>query len=401
MKKSIALVLLSQLHVQAFLTHPAFVATTPTKQSNQGKEDPRLRSSERRMFMPMDISVVQSTQDLLSTSQQDLEAEVFADLAHIILDFGTVFSPDTLVLRLCILCGRVFAILSDYLPDGRLTPDEIVVQTSMLSLSSFKFMEMFLPVLKSASQTSSFKDRRIYQSVFRKAGFTLPQYKFLISNGSFEWIEAPANSTLFESGNNLLLTYRGAVCKVVKSSRPRSCDVYGRRNGRCSHDFIGDLSLAKELVDQGMKHQKISNQVDSSYATAPLQFFTTGIAGATLLRINTDRLLDSVQDRLVGECMKNLLFNAIQDRLEFLQATIEPTDSDESSSKANRTDESSSKANRTDESSSKANRTDASAHLGFPGLRGSNDITLEPKVATSFGCEYNQELVLVSQLVLF
>ena len=333
MKKSIALVLLSQLHVQAFINYPAFV-TTPTKQ----KEDTRLRSSKRRMLMPMDISV------LVSTGQQNVEAEVFADLAHIILDFATFFSPDTLILRLCILCGRVFAILSDYLPDGRLTPDEIVVQSSMLSLSSCKFMKMFLPVLQSASQTSSFKDRRIYQSIFRKAGFTWPQYKFLISNGSFEWIEAPADSTLFESGDNLLLTYRGTVCKVVKSSRPRIYDVYGRRNGKCSHDFIGDLSLTKELVDQGRQHQKTSNQVDS-YARAPLQFLTTGIAGATLLRINTDRLLESAQDRLVRECVKNLFFNAIQDRLKFLQqVTIEPTDYDESSSKSN--------------------KTDASAHLG-------------------------------------
>ncbi len=77
-----------------------------------------------------DSNMLYSTSQLIATSgtNESIEAEIFGDLAHLFLDFATFFSPDTVVLRLFVVCGRIFSILSDYIPDGEMAPDEAFIQ---------------------------------------------------------------------------------------------------------------------------------------------------------------------------------------------------------------------------------------------------------------------------------
>jgi hypothetical protein len=307
--------------VQGFTTGRAFVpiskqrANRNIKILEQGSQARRTRSTKRDMITPlMDISVV---------SNSNVEVEVFADLSHILLDFGTMFSPNTLLLKLFVLCGRVFSILSDLTPDGSITTDEFLFQSCMLALSSYNVINMIMPLIRSTSQTTSFQDRRIYQSIFRPIGFTWSQFKFLIANGSFEWVDISPKSTLIETKENLLITYRGTISR--KSPRKQDSQVYGQRIGRCSHDFIGDLTSTKEIVDSyGTNYkQNLILQED-----ADPQILTTDNDRVLLLRINTERILQSAQkDPLIDYATKNLFFHAVLSLCE--PAALESSDSSE------------------------------------------------------------------------
>ena len=276
----------------------------------------------------------------LFLSSQNFEEEIFKDLAHVILDFATLFSPDTLLLRLLILMGRAFNILSDVIPDQYMTADEIVVQSCMFALSTRSVVKMLLPWFQSIEQTVSFQDGRIFSSIFRPAGFSWQQYKFLLSNKSLEWIEVAAESTLCLSQQNLVLTYKGAIFKTDPAGKDSA--VYRREDGRCANVFVGDLSLFKDLLDFKIGKKKSLDNSDSSLSS--FQILQTANSRAVVLRINTATLLDSVKhDSSIAEATKNMIFNAIQDRLKTY---------DSSSTETNRTDT-------YDSGSTQTNRTDA------------------------------------------
>lgn len=259
------------------------------------------------------LEMLQLPQVVISTTEQNIQAQIFADLAHIILDFATVFSPDTIVLRLFVLCGRAFSILSDFIPDGEMTPDELLFQASMFTLSSNNLVKKCVPLLRSCNQTASFRDRRLYQNVFSQAGFSLAQYTSLLANGALEWVEIPPRSIHLENEDNLLVSYRGIV---FHPGNGNDNAIYGKRNGRRHHDFIGNLSAAaKKLTDEGLKKRSAEARKKRS-----LLRVQTGSIEATLLRINTRRLLEAVsEDDVIAECVKNLYFNAIQDKLTYYE----------------------------------------------------------------------------------
>lgn len=349
MKRSLSLIAFftpTSAFVQPAFVQPAYFKPTSTnhlRKRNEFKQDYSARRSfttsiQSFVVDTIDAVVALESSNVLASQQSLLEAEFFADIAHIILDFATLFSPDTLLLRLLIMVGRVFNILSDVIPDQYMTTDEIVVQSSMLTLSSHKFVKMLLPFVLSMEQTASFQDRRMFFSVFQPAGFTWQQYKFLLSNGALEWVNVPAESTLCESSQNLLLTHKGAVFKVDSRKDPY---VYGRRNGRCTHDFIGDLSLFKDLLDNACGKKKSpsikkvnTHTIDSDdTCSSDFQIFQTGSQRAVIMRINSSALLSVVKDdSRIAEGAKNLIFNGIQDRLKSYDSTTS------GSNETNRTD---------------------------------------------------------------
>ena len=305
----IYLMFLRFLDVKAF-TAPAFVFTPRIHHSyDADMKNVRTTSrtpSNRNMITPlMEISVVASS---------DFEVEVFADLAHVLLDFATMFSPNTLALNIFVLCGRVFSILSDLTPDGSITTDELLFQSLMFTLSSYNVVKMFVPMILATMQAASFQDRRMYQSIFRSFGFTWSQYKLLIASGAIEWVEIPPKSTfIMDKKEHLLITYRGSVSKVRKGSVHKYSDIYGDINGRYTCDFIGDLATTKELIDRfgTTGASKSSNEDSETVSESDPQILTTDDR-AHLLRINTELLSKCTHEDLsMSASANNLLFSAI------------------------------------------------------------------------------------------
>jgi hypothetical protein len=64
-----------------------------------------------------------------------LEAELFAGLAHVALDFTGFLSPSKSLIRLFSVVGRVFAISADYLPDHSIHTEELVIQVFLIGIA--------------------------------------------------------------------------------------------------------------------------------------------------------------------------------------------------------------------------------------------------------------------------
>lgn len=309
---------------------PVIRLTSSSKQIERMNRLNQSNTSTQRQMSLVD-SLLQSSSILIGLpADNNVEAEIFRDLAHVFLDLATFFSPDTILLRLLLVFGRCFAILSDYIPDQMMMPDEFIFQLSMLGYSSRKFLQKFEVVLHSTSKSSTFRDRRVYHTSFRPAGFTWTQYMALM-NDALEWVEAPDGAILFEDKANLLVMSGGLV--HTRNHLNDDVEIY-RRSGRSSRGIIGDLSMLSRLnTDEEWKDIKRSSSKNSQHDTASnknaqsiedarqndsrmLQAWGTG-TGASLLRINTERLFNvAKKDPRIAECTKNLYFSAMQERLQ-------------------------------------------------------------------------------------
>jgi len=248
---------------------------------------------------------------------QNIQAEVFGDLAHAALDGATLLSLSPVVLRLFIFVGRIFAILADYLPDHAMTPDETIFQLSMLILSVRSLYMDTVTLVSSCTKSTSFKDRKIYLIAFLPVGFSWMQYKSLISN-ALEWVELAPGKCVLEENDSLLLVYRGNVHQDIDGF---NIQQYGIRNQTNVLDIVGDLFLAKELIDSKFNDKrKIKNfkpaTIDRSGQPQSRYELKAGSDGSLLLRIKVKKILNMANkdEQLIGS-IKNLVSNGIQNRL--------------------------------------------------------------------------------------
>ena len=76
-------------------------------------------------YLTLNIAAVPSflsmSQDCLY-SDPALQAELFNGIGHVFLDIVSLLSPAQPILRFSILVGRIFAFLSDYVPDHSIYP---------------------------------------------------------------------------------------------------------------------------------------------------------------------------------------------------------------------------------------------------------------------------------------
>jgi len=290
------------------------IASTFTSSSTQLNYSP---ISPTELAPVIDYLNLDGPDDLLSSNIQKLEAQLFGDMAHLILDFGTILNPDTIVLRLFIFLGRICSILSDYVPDHSMTYDETLFQFSMLAISSNMLFKKFRIAIASLNETTSFKDRRIYQRIFYPAGFSWFQYKSLLASGVLEWKEASAAEILVEDSGNSLITYRGEIKQVVTKG---SSDIIhsGMYDGKVS--VIGDFSKLNTLIKtKRTKPPKIQQRCDLVDKQTEC-ILLAGSTGATFLRIHMEELLQQAGDDAdINECSKCLYFNAMQRRLSLYQ----------------------------------------------------------------------------------
>jgi len=246
----------------------------------------------------------------------NVEAEVFADLAHATLDVATLFSMNPIVLRIFIFVGRIFAILSDYLPDHSMTPDETIFQLAMLILSGRTLYDDATKLISSSTKSISYKDRKIYLIAFLPVGFSWMQYKSLISD-ALEWVELLPGNCLSEENDTLLITYRGDVYQNIDGF---NIQRYGTRNATNILDMIGNLSLVMDLINSKQyRKRKIKNiKPTTTYDIGQQSQYKlrAGPDGSLLLRIKVDKLLEIANgDEKLFESIKSLVSSGIQNRL--------------------------------------------------------------------------------------
>lgn len=318
---SLTILSLASLKVHAFM-HVNNLARNSVRSNPQHENNlqriryyrkgPESHTNMNMLGMSLEDTMNQIEGASIIVAHQNIQAEILADMGHAILDFATLFAPDTAVLRLLILCARIFNIAADYLPDGTITTDEIFVQSCMLTISCNNFLSIALPMI-SSTREATFRDIRSFHTIFRPAGFEWTQYKFLLSNCSIEWIELPPSSTFCESEKDLLLIYKGSISKQVGEKRY----VYGKHSGKQCHELVGDLCYAKTCLDTTSRKSKRALETHE-YSNCPVdQVLQTGSSGAQVLRVDTSALKHAIlSDQRIAECFRNLIFNSLQERLE-------------------------------------------------------------------------------------
>ncbi len=300
------------------------------------------------------------------TNENIIEAQVYGDIAHLILDLGTIYAPDTILLRLLIFLGRICSILSDYVPDHSMTFDEIMFQSVMLTFSTSSLLNKLATFTSSLTETTTFQDKRVFVTVFSPAGFTWMQYKTLLARNIIEWSHCEPGTFLSEDNESLLVTYRGQVNQFTNGNpfiQYGSMMNWGRRY---SYDIIGDFSKANELlrgVNNKAKNKRISGRKNHIFLHEDEEddFFNqsqnprvlqVGKTGALLLRINTKMLLQHTnEDDGMTESTMNLYFSAMRKMLTTYSkyspptSTGDPMFSNNSTSSSNNSSSSSSSSN--------------------------------------------------------
>ncbi len=281
-------------------------------------------------FTDFDIGSLKSMTSpiLISSSNASFESRFFADSAHLILDFATICSPDTLLLRLLIFLGRIFSILSDYFPDHSITADELVFQCSMLAISKYMFLEKFRTTISSVTKETSFQDRKIFKKIFCPAGFSFAQYKTLLSLNVLEWVYCKPGQFMFEDESSILITYKGSMQQHqqkqlgANGTHSFSSLPYCACQGRECYELIGNITQAYETIESRRKRSSSSpsssssSSSSSSVDTNTNQLLRAGPSGGSFLRINMKPLLEKFGgDADVTESIKSIYFNAIQRKL--------------------------------------------------------------------------------------
>ena len=253
--------------------------------------------SEHQIFFPSQLIV---------SSHQNVEAEVFADLAHLVLDFATFFAADTIKLRALIFTGRLFSILADYVPDHSMTFDEVLFQTTMLAIAGNKLVKTVIPALLALTtiqDKSSFQDLKIYRSTFQPAGFSYLDYHIISS--ALEWVDIQAGSFYVEKDFPcLFLIYHGQV-------NTTNGQIISRQKGMRAVKMVGDLSTGRLF-----QRKKINQETTSKEPSSTRLTLQAGPNGARILRINVKELLSIVRENeTLIDSTKNLIFNAIEEKL--------------------------------------------------------------------------------------
>mmetsp|Transcript_5823 Transcript_5823/g.9671 ORF Transcript_5823/g.9671 Transcript_5823/m.9671 type:complete len:312 (-) Transcript_5823:352-1287(-) len=235
-----------------------------------------------------------------------VEAELFNDAAHIALDLTSLLGPATVAIRAAAVIGRVFAMASDYVPDHAMLPEELVFQVTMLVISLAGLGQSLQPLLMGLNQQLTMRDRKCFASLFRPAGFSWMQYKFL-SSAAFEWTEVTPGAiittdeaTIGDGDHNELYWLYNGDAEIQSKG-----ETLQRIAPKSAH-LLGDLSVFAKTASSS-KHE------------FPKTTAKAGLNGATLLRINTAELKKLMKnDNRLDNVVRSMLFDGMQARIASL-----------------------------------------------------------------------------------
>jgi hypothetical protein len=270
------------------------------------------------------LSPIESATQMISSDPQ-LEAEVLSDVSHVALDFTTWLTPNTAVIRLFALVGRVLVLSSDYIQDHYISPDEWIFQLFMLALSTRSFLRSVSPMIAVAASNSTLtvRDRKAYSLLFDIIGMSMLQFKTLLTSKTLEWVQLGPNEEIQLNGEYMYWLYSGEM----SSSIPGDCNS---TSNSISNRIFGEVHFAWKLQEQlHTASKKKSKKKVEPTEVAPEAFESkkrkiyAGRDGAVLLRISTPKLLELMNDdnelcvsvhRLVLLCMQEKLTRSCEEK---------------------------------------------------------------------------------------
>ena len=301
-------------------------------------------------YLTLDIMAVPSfvsmSQDCLY-SDPALQAELFNGIAHVFLDIVGLMSPAQPILRLSILVGRIFAFLSDYVPDHFMYPIEWAFEIITILFSAALFVQSCRPLLplvkinlpyspssaeSDGSNKTSFRDLRAYQVLFRQFDMSWLQFKALTAE-AVEWVEIEPHAQIRSAQN---YNSRESVKEdFIYWLHQGDLRVYYTNSSNMQHinsrhvppeaRLVGELGFSRHLLrrasdtrrgirwpfETGTSHHELNcneNGEECDIEAGPL--------GATILRISTSRLLELMEyDEQLEASIQRMIATGMQEKL--------------------------------------------------------------------------------------
>jgi hypothetical protein len=322
----------------AFQSSPTFlihrhtigrIERTKTKR-NVGRKYPLSKIELRLHWFDNNVfetsTVRDAVNDIISsgTSNPQVEAEILGDVSHILTDVAPFLQMSTLLYRICIFIGRIFAMESDYLPDQFIMKDDLLFQLPLLTLSATLAWNSMMPYLKAFYVKTTPLDDIVYRQLFEPVGVNFIQFRSMVAT-CIDWeILDPGSQIVCENEDPsaegpvyLYWLYEGDVIGAYEGNLWTHIE---RHSGKSIDDpsAVGLLSDMKFLysLDLKEKKKKNSNAVVIKY---PMATFHVGQMGATLMRIESDALYELMEhDEHLEASIRQLLLKSLQRKVGLL-----------------------------------------------------------------------------------
>lgn len=268
------------------------------------------------------------------------EAEILSDVGHVSSDLVVFFEPETVILRLSVVVGRLLEIVSDYLEDKHIRNDELAFDILLMGASLFLLWRSAAPIVQARNTELSELDCDVFEQCFKPVGVTLLQFKTMKATGCFEWITCSPGTVLVDENDDidwqyLYWQYEG---EVIRSFRGNVFSIADRANGKNIDDrnasgLFGDMRFLSKLDEQEealalkLQGRKIKNEKDAEKETVPNELSksppnypyattTIGSREATLLRIDSNKLFDLMEnDQRLDSSIRRLLLKSLQRKI--------------------------------------------------------------------------------------
>jgi hypothetical protein len=237
-----------------------------------------------------------------------VEEEVLLDMAHVVLDFATSSGPDIPpIMPLLPVIGRLLIIGADYLPDHSMNFEEMIFQALMLGIASNRFFHSLRTTMSIRSVQTTFQDRRVYVRTFSQVGMTWLQYKTMIAAVVIDWINIDGGEIISSEESPPNCARQECFFIVHKGSATVLCQGQVLEQA-ISPSLLGEMRFARQLDG----HEESTNDYDD----LPRMTITAGDEGATLLRIQSSKLLELMQkDKKLANSIRSLIVKGMQDKL--------------------------------------------------------------------------------------
>ena len=229
----------------------------------------------------------------------------FQTLGHLVLDVGTeVIDPEeTAILQSLESIGQVFGFLSYCAKNGCIQSDELIYHAMKISFSILVLFKTIIPNIKAvmnlminpACFSASSSDKQAYEDLFEPIGLSWMDYNTLKYNGAFEWITLNPNEKILLSDCSQDKN-RGTNLKDL-TKKALEQEIYWLYEGSTNDENINNIIFASSILQSANKDPADERNI------------VAGDNGATILKINSDKILKLVEnDAKLESCMQSLIF---------------------------------------------------------------------------------------------
>eukprot|EP00588_Corethron_pennatum_P011919 CAMPEP_0194271148 /NCGR_PEP_ID=MMETSP0169-20130528/5006_1 /TAXON_ID=218684 /ORGANISM="Corethron pennatum, Strain L29A3" /LENGTH=272 /DNA_ID=CAMNT_0039013433 /DNA_START=370 /DNA_END=1188 /DNA_ORIENTATION=- len=250
---------------------------------------------------------------------QKMETEFLRDVSRICFDFFTLFDTGNPVFQFLVIFGHIFSLISDYIPDKQLAPEEIYMFAISICIFSKSSRYVFFAHTESKKTV---RNERAFRRLFEPSGLTRMQFQILLATAcTWVYIEPGEKIGAIEdekqasgktSENYLYWVYRGDV-DILNDHNHLVSTRTEKFGDTCSGEGIGLLGDIKfidlYLLGKSKEHNLFPIHKDLSL------YMKAGYKGVTLLHIGSEELsLLMENDALLENAIHSIMLKSLQSK---------------------------------------------------------------------------------------